>query len=83
MDGFLVRTGTFMPLIHRWLGGSVALELPFLDGRLNVFAWIQRRRRRIAAWQQYVQTQRVLAIHRGGTASRWHPNATRQPGEVE
>ena len=83
MDGFSVRTGTYMHLIHLCLGGAVSLELPFLDGRLNVFTWIQRRRRRIATWQQYVQAQRVLAIHRGGTASRWHPDAKRQPGEVE
>lgn len=84
MDGFLDKTATCTALIRNpWLGGSVSLELPFLDGRLNVFTWIQRRRRRVAAWKQYVQTQRVLAIHRGGAAPRWHPDARAQPGEVE
>ena len=72
-----------MHLIRPWLGGSVSLDLPFLDGRLNVLAWVKRRKRRIAAWQQYVQAQRVLAIHRGGTAPRWHPDAKAQPGESE
>jgi hypothetical protein len=81
MDGRLDKTAICTaPIQLKQLGGSVSLELPFLDGRLNVFAWIQRRRRRITAWQQYVQTQRVLAIHRGGTASRWHANAKRRPG---
>ena len=84
MDGCLDKTAICTALtLNPWLGGSVSLELPFLDGRLNVFTWIQRRRRRIAAWQQYVQTQRLLALHRGGTAPRWHPDAYTQPGETE
>ena len=65
------------------LGGTVSIELPFTDGRLNFQSFLRNRRRRAGAWERYIQAQRVLALHRGSAAAQWHPDSYAQPGESE
>jgi hypothetical protein len=65
------------------LGGTVSIELPFTDGRLNFQSFLRNRRRRAGAWERYIQAQRVLALHRGAASAQWHPDSYAQPGESE
>ena len=78
MGGRLDRMGICTaPIQTKQLGGSVSLELPFLDGRLNVFSFVQRRRRRVAAWKQYIQTPKGA---RDTPGRRCPPMAPRRQG---
>ena len=67
--------GSFCPLAG--FGGHV-VELPYFFRRLNAHA----ASRRFKAWKLYIQARRLQAL-RGAPTLAWHPDAYRQPGEVE